>query len=98
MLPVRNLLTGAGGGLAQRPGEGSVSEARSGRVPSPHCEIPSEESVVGLGCRDGQELRGIHRHRGHLDLVQLMGRKTQVWALNTLMKSPNRAKLSFQSD
>ena len=37
------------GGLAQRPGEGSVSEARSGRVPSPHCEIPSEESVVAWG-------------------------------------------------
>ena len=78
--------------MTQRPGEGSVSEARSGRVHSPHCEIPIEESVVGLGCRDGQELRGIHRHQGHLDLVQLMGGNTQTWALNTLMKSPNQSR------
>ena len=78
--------------MTQRPGEGSVSEARSGRVHSPHCEIPIEESVVGLGCRVGQELSGIHRHRRHLDLVQLMGRNTQTWALNTLMKSPNQSR------
>ena len=86
----------AGGGCAQRPGEGPMSEARSGWVPSPHCEIPSEDG--GLGRRDGQELRGIHRHRGPLNLVQLMDRKTQLWALKTLVKSPNTAELSFQSD
>ena len=73
-----------------------MSEARSGRVHSPHCEIPSEDG--GLGRRDGQELRGIYRHGGYLNLVELMDRKTQSWALNTLVKSPNRAELSFQSD
>ena len=52
-----------------------MSEGRSGRVHSPHCEIPIEESVVGLGCRVGQELSGIHRHRRHLDLVQFNGSK-----------------------
>ena len=29
--------------------ERSVSEVRSGRIPSPHCEVPSEESVVAWG-------------------------------------------------
>ena len=65
------------------------SEVRQG--PFPTLRGPQRGVGGGLGCRDGQELRGIHRHRGHLDLVQLMDRNTQLWALNTLVKSPNQS-------
>ena len=60
--------------------------------PLPALRGPQRGVGGGLGCRVGQELSGIHRHRGHLDLVQLMGRNTQMWALNTLMKSPNQSR------
>ena len=87
---------GAGVG-AQRPGEGCVrSKVRLGLLPA--LQGPQQQVGGGLGCRYGQELRGIHRHRGPLNLVQLMDRKTQLWALKTLVKSPNTAELSFQSD
>ena len=89
---------GAEGGRCSETWRGACvrSEVRLG--PLPALRGPQRGVGGGLGRRDDQELRGIHRHRGHLDLVQLMGRKTQVWALNTLVKSPNRAEMSFQSD
>ena len=66
------------------------SEARRG----PLLELQGLQRGVsgGLGCRGGQELRGIDRPRGPLVLAELMDRNTQTWALNTLVKSPNESR------
>ena len=82
---------GVGGGCSETwRGVCVRSEVRLGPLPA----LRSPQRGVGgaLGCRDGQRLRGIHRHWGHLNSVELMDQNTQLWALNTLVKSPNQSR------